>query len=124
MGFRWKMKPLKFRSVHPVPIQAEESGQLGLSPARGGHHAADGCMSCDTPLLYKTLANRNWRKMGHCLVLLAIKLKSWAEHHRTAWIGRDLKGHFIPNPLPREGASSTGSGFWFTDTVPSIVRGS
>lgn len=29
MGFSWKMKPLKFRCVHPVPTQAEESGQPG-----------------------------------------------------------------------------------------------
>lgn len=118
MGFSWKIKLLKFRSVHPVPAQAEERGQLGPTPARRGDCAPDGSMACDISLLYKTVANRSCRKTEHCLVLLAIKLKSSAKHHRMAWIGKDLKDYFVPNPLPWAGTSSPRAGFWSMDTIP------
>ena len=46
--------------------------------------------------------------LGPCTQIHELVLESW--NHRMVWVGRDLKDHLVPTPLPWAGTSSTSPG--------------
>ena len=81
---------------HEVPTKATLSL---LSSARQGR---ENIMKC------------SWVKIGtgrdHSLIIIKGKTDSTSQNDRMVWVGRDLKDHLVPTPLPWTGTPSTRPG--------------